>query len=282
MDAQASQLLICTACGTQSDEESRSVLTRCRICDDPRQFVPPGVSRVGGQGLAEPARPVRPGEDVRPGNGRGDPSPGREDRRRDPENKRSFPRITLGKETGAKARTGGRGRRPQGMNSYAFMWSIPTMIPLTPDEVLGVWNVWKKHEFRATHGACVGTEVKDGSYGADTTVQQRGSWREPCEQAVWFTGLLAGDQGLVGLFNVAIQATAWAILATKSSELATTVAQAPAACSSKLYTYQRTTVVVNAPGESHEPLPRQLPSRKRPPRTATSSVPCFWCSSYYL
>jgi hypothetical protein len=36
-----SQLLICTACGTQFDTEDASLLRRCRICDDPRQFVPP-------------------------------------------------------------------------------------------------------------------------------------------------------------------------------------------------------------------------------------------------
>jgi glyoxylase-like metal-dependent hydrolase (beta-lactamase superfamily II) len=34
-------LLICTACGTQFDVDDPSLLTRCRICDDPRQFVPP-------------------------------------------------------------------------------------------------------------------------------------------------------------------------------------------------------------------------------------------------
>ncbi|KAI5847406.1 beta-lactamase-like protein [Morchella snyderi] len=34
-------LLICTACGTQFDIDGRTSLTKCRICDDPRQFVPP-------------------------------------------------------------------------------------------------------------------------------------------------------------------------------------------------------------------------------------------------
>ncbi|KAH0609193.1 uncharacterized protein H6S33_001421 [Morchella sextelata] len=34
-------LLICTACGTQFDTDDRTSLTKCRICDDPRQFVPP-------------------------------------------------------------------------------------------------------------------------------------------------------------------------------------------------------------------------------------------------
>lgn len=36
-------LLVCVACGTQFDveDQGRALLTRCRICDDPRQFVPP-------------------------------------------------------------------------------------------------------------------------------------------------------------------------------------------------------------------------------------------------
>ena len=38
--ASTEQLLVCTACGTQFDVENPSLLTRCRICDDPRQFVP--------------------------------------------------------------------------------------------------------------------------------------------------------------------------------------------------------------------------------------------------
>src|ERR1700710_195646 len=40
MGFNSDNLLICTACGTQFDHEDRSILTRCRICDDPRQFVP--------------------------------------------------------------------------------------------------------------------------------------------------------------------------------------------------------------------------------------------------
>jgi hypothetical protein len=40
MPSHADNLLICTACGTQFDTEDRRLLTRCRICDDPRQFVP--------------------------------------------------------------------------------------------------------------------------------------------------------------------------------------------------------------------------------------------------
>lgn len=40
MTSQTENLLICTACGTQFDVDNPSQLTRCRICDDPRQFVP--------------------------------------------------------------------------------------------------------------------------------------------------------------------------------------------------------------------------------------------------
>ncbi|KAK8073117.1 beta-lactamase-like protein [Apiospora saccharicola] len=49
--------------------------------------------------------------------------------------------------------------RPRGMNSYAFMWSIPNMIPLPPDELVRMWGILKKHEFRSTHGAFLGTDV---------------------------------------------------------------------------------------------------------------------------
>ncbi|KAL0636321.1 hypothetical protein Q9L58_004668 [Maublancomyces gigas] len=35
------ELLICTACGTQFDIADPTKLQDCRICDDPRQFVPP-------------------------------------------------------------------------------------------------------------------------------------------------------------------------------------------------------------------------------------------------
>jgi hypothetical protein len=41
MGSSTDNLLICTACGTQFDIEDRNLLKRCRICDDPRQFVPP-------------------------------------------------------------------------------------------------------------------------------------------------------------------------------------------------------------------------------------------------
>lgn len=52
-------------------------------------------------------------------------------------------------------------RRP-GTNSYVFMWSIPNMIPLPPSEIYKIWQALRKHEFESTHGAFVGTDVRDG------------------------------------------------------------------------------------------------------------------------
>jgi glyoxylase-like metal-dependent hydrolase (beta-lactamase superfamily II) len=49
--------------------------------------------------------------------------------------------------------------RPPGMNSYAFMWSIPNMIPLPPVELERMWSVLSPHEFRSTHGAFLNTDV---------------------------------------------------------------------------------------------------------------------------
>ncbi|KAL4803613.1 beta-lactamase-like protein [Aspergillus unguis] len=40
-DPEYLDLLICSTCGTQFPETSTSTLTACKICDDPRQFVPP-------------------------------------------------------------------------------------------------------------------------------------------------------------------------------------------------------------------------------------------------
>lgn len=51
--------------------------------------------------------------------------------------------------------------RPVGTTSYSFMWSIPNMIPLPPEVMLGMWRAMKGFEWQATHGAFVGTEVVD-------------------------------------------------------------------------------------------------------------------------
>lgn len=42
--------------------------------------------------------------------------------------------------------------RPPGTTSYAFMWSIPNMIPLGPREMLGIWRAIKSLEFETTYG----------------------------------------------------------------------------------------------------------------------------------
>ncbi|KAK7913821.1 metallo-beta-lactamase family protein [Apiospora marii] len=39
------------------------------------------------------------------------------------------------------------------------MWSIPNMIPLPPDEMVRMWGILKKHEFRSTHGAFLNTDI---------------------------------------------------------------------------------------------------------------------------
>ncbi|KAI5924050.1 beta-lactamase-like protein [Camillea tinctor] len=52
----------------------------------------------------------------------------------------------------------GRGR-PKGMNSYAFMWSIPNMIPLPPWELARMWRILQRHRFRSTHGAFMGLDI---------------------------------------------------------------------------------------------------------------------------
>ncbi|RDW87689.1 hypothetical protein BP5796_03383 [Coleophoma crateriformis] len=67
----------------------------------------------------------------------------------------------------------GTTRRPEGMNSFAFMWSIPNMIPLSPAEIAGMWDVLKRHEFVSTHGAFVNVDVYDGAGGSETGVKQR-------------------------------------------------------------------------------------------------------------
>lgn len=66
-----------------------------------------------------------------------------------------------------------KGGRPEGMNSYSFMWSIPNMIPLSPYTIGRMWSVLKHHEFESTHGAFIGTDVRDGSGGSSASVKRR-------------------------------------------------------------------------------------------------------------
>ncbi|KAI1137281.1 beta-lactamase-like protein [Hypoxylon sp. FL0543] len=49
--------------------------------------------------------------------------------------------------------------RPPGMNSFSFMWSIPNMIPLAPDELQRMWSILKKYDFSSTHGAFMKSDI---------------------------------------------------------------------------------------------------------------------------
>ncbi|KAH6692703.1 metallo-beta-lactamase superfamily protein [Plectosphaerella plurivora] len=51
------------------------------------------------------------------------------------------------------------GRR-EGRNSFAFMWSYPNMIPLTPEAVHGIWKAMAPFEFDDAHGAFFGRVVR--------------------------------------------------------------------------------------------------------------------------
>ncbi|KAI9840554.1 MAG: hypothetical protein M1837_001534 [Sclerophora amabilis] len=50
--------------------------------------------------------------------------------------------------------------RPPGTSSFAFMWSIPNMIPLPPREILNIWRAIKPLRFTATHGAFLGMDIR--------------------------------------------------------------------------------------------------------------------------
>ena len=51
--------------------------------------------------------------------------------------------------------------KPPGLNTFALMWSIPNMIPLSAGEMGRMWRVLKGYEFAATHGAFEGMDVRD-------------------------------------------------------------------------------------------------------------------------
>ena len=62
--------------------------------------------------------------------------------------------------------------RPTGTTSYAFMWSIPNMIPLPPGEMQKMWKALEGWEFESTHGAFIGMDVRDGD-GGEKGVKER-------------------------------------------------------------------------------------------------------------
>ncbi|TVY26716.1 Uncharacterized protein LHYA1_G004721 [Lachnellula hyalina] len=291
MDSNSDRLLICTACGTQYDTEDRELLTRCRICDDPRQFVPPAgqafttLSELKRQGCKNKWKVID--EDDRFWSIWTEPKVAIGQRCiliktpfgnvlwdcitfLDEETKESINSLgglaaivishphyytthlewadafdcpvylswedkqwlnrldrlgkartfiegteeeieVRGEKTGVKALKlgghfpgslvclaykkllvadtlvtapaglgdwskgpdGGKGGRPPGMTSYSFMWSIPNMIPLSAEEIVGMWSVLQKHAFSSTHGAFVGTEIRDKYGGSKDGVKRR-------------------------------------------------------------------------------------------------------------
>ncbi|KAL3437362.1 beta-lactamase-like protein [Aspergillus tetrazonus] len=53
--------------------------------------------------------------------------------------------------------------RPAGTASFTFMWSYPNMIPLSADDVHGIWKAIKHTEFDITRGAFIGMETDTDS-----------------------------------------------------------------------------------------------------------------------
>ncbi|KAL5001917.1 beta-lactamase-like protein [Aspergillus recurvatus] len=53
--------------------------------------------------------------------------------------------------------------RPTGTASFTFMWSYPNMIPLSADDVHGIWKAIKHTEFEITRGAFIGMETDTDS-----------------------------------------------------------------------------------------------------------------------
>ncbi|KAL4989888.1 beta-lactamase-like protein [Aspergillus falconensis] len=53
--------------------------------------------------------------------------------------------------------------RPAGTASFTFMWSYPNMIPLSADDVHGIWKAIKHVEFESTRGAFIGMETDTDS-----------------------------------------------------------------------------------------------------------------------
>lgn len=82
--------------------------------------------------------------------------------------------------------------RPPGTTSYAFMWSIPNMIPLPPGEMRGMWRALEPWEFSSTHGAFVGTEVRDKDGGGRVKERVRESMRIQAGGEGWLKTLGEG------------------------------------------------------------------------------------------
>ena len=87
--------------------------------------------------------------------------------------------------------------RPPGTTSYGFFWSIPNMIPLSPNAMRGIWRAVEGWEFGSTHGAFVGLDVWDGDGdGGRGTVKERirESMRIQARGAGWVGSFDLGEE----------------------------------------------------------------------------------------
>ncbi|KAM0329763.1 hypothetical protein ACHAPQ_006585 [Fusarium lateritium] len=59
--------------------------------------------------------------------------------------------------------TGTERSRPEGLNSFSFLWSIPNFIPLGVEDMVRMWRALRGVEFTATHGGFMGMDIEHES-----------------------------------------------------------------------------------------------------------------------
>lgn len=84
--------------------------------------------------------------------------------------------------------------RPAGTTSYGFFWSIPNMIPLSPDAMRGIWKALEPWEFGSTHGAFVGLNVGDEDGGGMVKERIRESMQIQARGAGWVGEFGLGEE----------------------------------------------------------------------------------------
>lgn len=82
-------------------------------------------------------------------------------------------------------------QRPEGVNTFSFMWSIPNQIPLSADEIARMWGVLKDYDFTSTHGAFVGQDIEDSDIKSrvlqsmQIQIKHMGHEEHPFLHAIW-------------------------------------------------------------------------------------------------
>ncbi|CAJ0538879.1 Ff.00g067730.m01.CDS01 [Fusarium sp. VM40] len=59
--------------------------------------------------------------------------------------------------------TGAERSRPEGLNSFSFLWSIPNFIPLGVEDMVRMWKALRDVDFTATHGGFMGMDIEHES-----------------------------------------------------------------------------------------------------------------------